>query len=322
MSMLRGDPGSSTWTLPSSIDALAAAARQAGRPSSAWLAGIAYQLVVLGWFSGAAVAGPVLQGSFMEVGAEFLSEGPLRWSWLPGLEHLAIALRRHPANALFLLPLILLLFRVTAGLILLTPTGARGERTARVPGLRKAWRGGRGATLSGLALWVQFVLMMFGATLLFVGPAQLFVRFVHLDKFGALTAILAGVLIGLLMVYSFLLSILFQIALHSLVRNRRGVGSAVQHAWRIARNDPMGAGRAAAADAVLTTTVVVLQVGLTMVTALLNLPQVVLWVPTVALLGFAGLARCAFWAQVYQALGGLSTLEEGMPGGAAPQPSE
>ncbi|MCH8134199.1 MAG: hypothetical protein IIA30_16760, partial [Myxococcales bacterium] len=63
MSSLRGDPSSDSWTLPSTIDDLAAAARQAGRPGSIWLAGIAYQLVVLGWFSGAAVAVPVLQDS-------------------------------------------------------------------------------------------------------------------------------------------------------------------------------------------------------------------------------------------------------------------
>lgn len=322
MSRLHGDPGSDAWTLSGCIDVLAEAARQAGRPGTVWVAGIAYQLVVLGWFSGAVVAGPVLRESFVEAGEAFSTVGPVRWRWLPGLEQMVLALREEPGSALVLVPLALVLFRAAAGLASLSPPERWREarRGRRGPGLWRAWRGGKGLTRSGLGLWVQFLLMMFGATLLFIGPAQLFVRFVHLDEIGALTAVLSGVLIGLLLVYSFLLSILFQIALHSLVANRRGVGSALLHAWRIARNDPMGAGRAAVGDAVLTATVSAIQIGLTILTAKLGLPEALLWVPLVGLLGFGGVARCAFWARVYRILGGIRTFEQEVSGEPPAEP--
>ncbi len=310
MSSLRGEPGSA-WSLPGSVDALTAAARQAGRPSSVWLAGIAYQMVVLGWFSGAVAAGPLLRESFMEWGYEALSEGPIRLRWLPGLQDLFLSLQEGLLGLVVVVPLALALLRLAAGLACIAPhpawQRASGER--RGPRLRSAWRQGAGLTWPSLALWAQFLLMMFAATLIFVGPAQLLVRFVHLDDLGALTAILSGILVGLLLVYSFLLSILFQLALHSLVQNRRGVGSALLHSWRIAKSDPMATLRAALADAVLYFTVLVIEVALSLVLLLLPLPEVVLWLPFFALVGFAGCARCAFWARAYQTLGGMSTLE-------------
>lgn len=316
MSSLRGVPGTDSLTLQGSIEALSAAARRAGRPGSVWLGGIAYQLVVLGWFSGAAVAGPVLRGSFMDVRGSFLETGPLRWRWLPGLEQMILSLQRDPQGALLLLPVVLILFRVAGGLARVAAP-ERWSEGGRRPGWGRLWRGGKGLTVSGFALWLQFLLMMFGATLLFIGPAQLFVSFVHLDEIGALTAILSGVLLALLLVYSFLLSVLFQIALHSLVANKRGVGSAVLHAWRIAKNDPMGAARAAAADAVLTVTIIGLQIGLMSIAALLHLPATLLWISLLGLLGLAGVVRCGFWAQVYRTLGGISTLDPDVPGGEA-----
>ena len=311
MSSLRGVPGSDTWTLPSSIDALAAAVRQAGRPGSVWLSGVAYQLVVLGWFSGAAVAGPLLRESRLLRG--HLLEGA-RFQLLPGLERMALTLQENPGAAVVLLPIALVLFRLAGGLAQLSAP-ERWLGAGRRPGWWRTWRAGKGCTVGGLALWVQFLLMMLGATLLFVGPAQLFVRFVHLDEIGALTAILSGVLVALLLVYSFLLSILFQLALHSLVANRRGVGSAVQHAWRIARNDPGGTARAAVADAVLTSTVFAIQLAVMVVLALLRLPEALLWLPLLLLVGFVGVARAGFWARAYRTLGGLSTLDPRVPGG-------
>jgi hypothetical protein len=316
MSSLRGVPGTDSLTLQGSIDALAAAARRAGRPGTVWLGGIAYQLVVLGWFSGAAVAGPVLQDSFINVRGSFLETGTLRWRWLPGLEEMMFTLRSGTKGSLLLVPFALLLFRMAGGLARVAAP-QRWNEDGRRPGWRRLWRGGKGLTVSGFALWLQFLLMMFGATLLFIGPAQLFVSFVHLDELGALTAILSGVLLVLLLVYSFLLSVLFQIALHSLVANRRGVGSAVLHAWRIAKNDPMGTARAAAADALLTAAVAGLQLCMVIAAALLHLPAMLLWIPLLGMLGLVGVARCIFWAQVYRTLGGISTLDPDVPGGEA-----
>ncbi|MDA1265980.1 MAG: hypothetical protein O2816_12940 [Planctomycetota bacterium] len=330
MSSLQGDPRTDVWTLPGSMDALASAARRAGRPGIRWLGGMAYQVVALGWFTGAVVAGPVLQGSLMDPGF-FRNLARVEWRWLPGLEDLIVHVRHNPASGLILIPIALVLFRLVAGLAKETlsdpdpsdPTlDLRARKSLRRgPGLRRLWRQGEGLTFSSAALWVQFLLMMFGATFLFIGPAQLFVRFAYLDDLGAVTAIISGVLLGLLVLYSFLLSILFQIALHSLAANQRGVGSALLHAWRIARNDPMAAARAAMADAVLTFTVLAIQIGVAVVEALVRVPEAIQWLPLVALLGFLGLARCFFWGRVYRTLGGLSTLDPDVPGGLERPPT-
>lgn len=317
MSSLRGEPGSAL-TLPRSVDVLAAAASRAGRPGAIWLSGIAYQSVVLGWTFGAVVAGPLLRESLLALGLRrFHDLVPVKLHPLPGVVDLLTWVQRNGVGAaLVSAPIILVAFRLAAGLARLSPANrwdeARGDR--RTPRLRLAWRAGKGLTLASVAMWLQFLLMMFGATLVFVGPAQLFLNFVHLDTLHALTAILSGLMVALLLIYSFLLSILFQLALHSLVQNRRGVGSALLHAWRIAKNEPMATVRATAADAVLYFTVFLLELGLFLSLGWL---QATAWVATLlgtALIGFAGCTRCAFWASAYQNLGGLSTVDDA-PGG-------
>ena len=104
-----------------------------------------------------------------------------------------------------------------------------------------------------------------------------------------------------------MLSVLFQLALHSLAQNRRGAASALQHAWRIARNDPAATARATAVDAVLYFTILSLVVGLKAVQHALSLPEILLSIPYLVLVGFGGCARCAFWARAYQSLGGIRT---------------
>ena len=114
----------------------------------------------------------------------------------------------------------------------------------------------------------------------------------------------------MMLVYSFLLSILFQIALHSLVQNRRGVGSSLLHAWRIAKNDPMATARATLVDAVLCLTIIAIHLvgSLSLRIEILGIPLIVVFVLIVD--SFAGCTRCAYWARAYQALGGISTLTE------------
>ena len=123
-----------------------------------------------------------------------------------------------------------------------------------------------------------------------------------------------GASIALILVYSFLLSVLFQIALHSLVQNRRGVGSALLHAWRIAKNDPLATTRAIMIDSVLYLTVLSFHVLYFMVFQLntddMGWP---IRLPAIAVEAFAGCTRCAYWARAYRALGGLSTASEEAP---------
>ena len=138
----------------------------------------------------------------------------------------------------------------------------------------------------------------------------------HTDLMGLgpdnpVTVLIAGAVGVAIYVYGFVLSVLFQIALHSLVQNRRGVGSALLHAWRIAKNDPMATVRATVVDAIVflvawTTIFVYLEL-----LGTLPLPRIaglVTVIPAFALEGLIGCARCAYWARAYEALGGISTL--------------
>lgn len=312
MSTLRGTPDSA-WTLPQAADAMAESARQAGRPGGIWLAGLGYQILNLGWTFGALIGIPMIRAALPEMnwfGGDVTSFGPFAIHWRRDLLHWIMD--AGPWVSILYLPIILILFRFVTGLARIST--ARDWQVAaergHTPRLRKAWFAGRGQTRATVGLWLQIVLMMLGAILLFVGPAQLLVSLLHLTAF--FSSLLAGVALALVFVYSFILSILFQIALHSLVQNRRGAGSALLHAWRIARNDPMATARATAVDAVLYVTVLVL-----ISAAVLSLSWLSVYAVAVlaALLdAFAGCTRCAYWARAYRALGGLSTLE-GTPGG-------
>ena len=181
-------------------------------------------------------------------------------------------------------------------------------RDEKPPALRSAWAAGQGNTLSAVGLWMLFLVMMLAATLLFAGPAMLLVQVTQADEVAALATILQVLTIGFLLVYGFLLSILFQLGVHSLAQNRRGAGSALQHSWRIARNDPLATARATLVDGVLYFTILALGLGLLYVQSLLGLPRILVGLATLALIGFGGCARCAFWARAYQNLGGLTTF--------------
>ena len=58
-------------------------------------------------------------------------------------------------------------------------------------------------------------------------------------------------MLGLLLAYAIVLMVLNQLALHSLAHNRRGVASALTHAWRLIRSSPWSALRATVVDFVL-----------------------------------------------------------------------
>ena len=67
----------------------------------------------------------------------------------------------------------------------------------------------------------------------------------------SLNPLLAGVVLPVLAVvlaYAIILQVVNQLALHSLAHNRRGVASALTHAWRLVRGSPWGALRATIGD--------------------------------------------------------------------------
>jgi hypothetical protein len=217
-----------------------------------------YQGLSLGWSFGVTVARPLLATALPESHwLELNSGGPVSWATaiFDPLEHLRELVHDFGWPMAFLfLPLALLLFRLVLGLARLAhdepPVPAR---------LRTAWREGRGEAGSALGLWTQVLLMMFLAALIFLGSTQLFSGLLRLGEHHPLRILLFGLSLGLVGIYGFVLSVLFQLALHSLAQNRRGVGSALLHAWRILRADPFAAGRATIVDAVLYVTVLGLQ---------------------------------------------------------------
>jgi hypothetical protein len=283
------------WSLARAIDALGAAARQAGPPGLLWLAGLVYPSVILA------------PGS-VESALSRKDELPLHWfdpdPWF---------------NVPFLLvPLVLpLIARLWVGLARISTPGLWAGLTAerRIPRLRDAWRAGRGLTLSAFGLWLQLVLLMTLTFALLVGlPVLILLLLIEqVSAWFSVGLVLLTPLLALLIFYLLMLSLLFQLALHSLAQNRRGAASALIHAWRIVRNDPWATARATIVDFLLNLTVWLTVVAVSALLALTCI-GIALWpLVWVALSAFMGVTRACYWARAYRALGGLSPDDQ-VPG--------
>lgn len=296
MSRLTGLP-EERWPLNRAVDALIESTRRAGMPGMIWFAGLLYPSVSIGLAA-------VWVRKMADVFHTFF-EGFLGWgeSW-----------------RVFMLPLVFVFLRLTVGLARIsTPEAwdeARGKRLA--PALRRVWRAGRGLAFSAFGLLLGLTLLMFGTIAIATEPAKyVLAQFneatgsVELVSF-LLMGLLLGPLLALVTLYTALFSVLTQLALHSLIQNRRGMASALIHAWRIARNDPWATGRAIIVDAMLTVSVVLLSLASSGALQLASFEGLAgaAWM---ALAGFAGVARAGYWALVYRELGGLSP-EDGVPG--------
>ncbi len=316
MSTLIGSP-SERFPLSRAVDALAESARQAGRPGLVWVAGLAYPAIGIG--IGGVWERPVRH----LVGND--DPGPvLRIEGLPetgsALDFLVSAYA--PMFALpFIAVMFLPLFRLVAGLAKAGSAEAWQSATdgRRTPRLRALWRLGEGLTFSTYGLWLQLVIMQILAFLVLLVPILAATRplgqAAEDDRIGVLIGMgaLVGPFILVFGLYMLALSVLGQLALQSLAENRRGVSSALLHAWRIMRHDPMATARAVVAELVL------LAVTLGAVRAfggILGEFPGHGWMTVVfeiALLGYAGVVRAGYWARAYRALGGL-TPADGVPG--------
>jgi hypothetical protein len=173
--------------------------------------------------------------------------------------------------------------------------------------LRDAWKSGRGLLLSALGLWLCVLLL----DLVVLGLGLAVFVTLGADEGDWRAYMLGGPLLLLCCIYAAVVSVLFQLALQSLVQNQRGVASALQHGWRLAQLDAWATLRAALVDCALSAALAALGFLVKHASALCFMTPAV--VAYVLLTAIAGVARALYWARVYRALGGL-TPEDGVPG--------
>lgn len=312
------------WSLARAIDALGEAARQAGRPSWVWLVGILYPSVGLGFvasWDGLLSAAP--QGAFFSsihsALLAFVSGGEPQSDWTASVTTL---LGWMPCIGLCFFPL----YRFLAGLARIAPARAWREASAdgRAPTLQSVWRAGDGLTLCAFSLWLQLALLMVGATVLIGLPTYGLAHYAMYDHDvlihtfdDAWRVMLVGLclspIIVILLAYWLAISVLMQLGLHSLAHNRRGVGSALIHAWRILRHDLPATARAILVDVLLFLSIVLIWKLIHGLVGDLPGGEVATVILKLVLVGFAGVARAGYWARAYRALGGLSP-DDGVPG--------
>ncbi|NOT30147.1 MAG: hypothetical protein HOP15_06850 [Planctomycetes bacterium] len=322
MSLLLGSPNE-RLTLARAVDALADAARRAGRPNALWLVGVFYPGLNLNFDLVRGVLALVQEFS----GVELLWAGEMGGFvalFGPGIPGVNLGLRgtEELGSVLLTLPLCVLAFRMIVGLarvsdplhaasaVELVSTGSTGVQVARGPRLGDLWRAGKDLALVAFGLWGMLLLMLFGAMLVLIAPLVALLKLFDLARFSALFAGLLLPVLVLVLLYAAVLMVLNQLALHSLAQNRRGVASALTHAWRLVRASPLGALRATLVDFVLFLSVLA---GEVVLGTLVHPSPVLRTLLVLALFGFAGVTRAAFWARTYRALGGLSPADN-VPG--------
>ncbi len=295
MSSLIGVP-TDRWSLPRAVDALGESARQAGRPGLVWFVGLLYPSVTF------------LIGGLWLYFVDGIHSGEEQHSGVRALLELMCFIL---VGALFFLPLL----RLAVGLARSGSARAWVDACAgrRTPRLRTLWKNGAGMTLAALGLWTQLCVMFIGALVVILWPAQTAAHHLvgpgsHWLRIG-LGALVLGPLTLFFFCYALAIVVLSQLALHSLAQNRRGVGSALLHGWRIMRHDVWATARAVLVDFVLSISVLTLW---SFVSEMFDI-QVLSVTVLVLLMGFAGVTSAGYWARAYRALGGLSP-DDGVPG--------
>ncbi|MCZ6596747.1 MAG: hypothetical protein O7B99_03830 [Planctomycetota bacterium] len=331
MSGLLGRPGD-RWPLPAAVDDLASSARWAGIPGLIWFAGIWYPSLNVNVEFLQAVFGLLERTTGAEL-PEFLApaEPTMFVPLMPTLVLSPGNLAEMAGMTLLLLLPVLILYRLHVGLAFVSAPGVplRDEQGRRTRTLSGAWRAGRKLGLTAFGMWVTLMALMMGALAFLVGPLVILVGLLHLREIEPFLFGLIVPTVVMLLGYGVILQVVNQLALHSLANNRRGVVSALTHAWRLIRNDPWGAVRAALIDIFLFVLVALVAVTAGRTLAIVFAETGLAWLLTVvvsyALLGFVGTTRAAFWARAYRALGGLSPADRvpglGGPFEPAPKPA-
>lgn len=267
---------------------LVAAIDVAAKAPHRWPAGLCYQFLALGWALGIAAAVPVVVRVVSPEAANTLGIAALR-------SDSAFDALTHDQWSVFAVVLLGLALRLAPGLARSLFFG-EGQRP-----IERTYHLGRGFALSSAAIWIQVVLTMLVASTLAVLIASTGLRIVGSDPDGPLPKVVAGVTLGFLCAYGATLGALYHLALASLVRHRRGAGSALLHAWRLVRSQPSGAARAVALEGALYAAVAYLEWFLPQVLRLGGLS-------TLVVLSVSGLARAGFWSRTYHAFGGVEPV--------------
>lgn len=316
-------PNQFIMRLKEAIDDLIDAARQVAMPRWIWIAGFLYPSVEVSLEVGNLYESVTeLGGAAIEFGSEgtqstrdtleglwreLIHGGEIEFgTWIFGVPLILL---------LLILPLLLLLGRLQAGLAACTSPESWQSSGARnkAPGLLSVWAKGRGMSWSSFGIGVLLGVMRIIAILLLVGaPVLFFQGFLtagNIEDKSALFAVIYIPLAGVLILYFLILGALHQLALHSLVENRRGMTSALRHAWRLLRvNTPISVSYLLVEiSCVLVISLTALAVGLS--TAIVCILAPLGFLTILALQGFAGVLRAAFWARAYRSMGGSTSKD-------------
>lgn len=313
--------------LRETLDNLIDAARQVARPGWIWIAGFFYP--------GFEVSLEVMdvENSLDEIKSSLIDSSPFSIDVLSdGLSAAEEALMDGGGvmiavclGLLLALPVLLLASRLSVGLAAcsMPETWQQLGGGDQPPGLQSAWQAGEGMTWSAFGIRVLLGLMRIVALLVVGLPALFFQDFLPEVDTGGLSFLLAIVylpLAGILILYFIVLAALHQLALHSLVQNRRGMTSALQHAWRLFRVEaPISISYLLVeASCVLVFLLVAWAVHLIspLFCCMCLLPMLIL----LALEAFQGVLRAAFWARAYRQMGGATSSDT--IGGIGASPSQ
>jgi len=300
------------WQLRHAAATMFQCLRLGVRPSLLWLAGLAFPSVALS-FSGLQLVLEIL-GDYTGIEILELVQRQLPLPWSPAvIANVTDMLEGHSvapffAGAALFAVVLPLACRLSAALARIGDErdwkDVAGPR--RAPHLGAALSQSKGLTFETLGLWLCLQGLLFGYFGLVMGPLILLINQFKLGGLGNWLLIPLLPPLALIFLYAATLGALNQLALQSLVFNRRGPASALAHAWRLVRHDPWAITRALLVD-----------VGLQLFVFGWNPSKVDFLV--VVLLAITGVARACYWARVYTSLGGLRAVD-GVPGlsGAPP----
>ncbi len=327
MSTLLGAPGD-RWPLAQAVDGLIASARAAAKPGVVWFAGIFYPSLILNLGTIQAILGMVERATGRSLPAPL--HAPDDSLLLPLAPTPSFTVETGSVAELIWLTLVLLIpaliiYRLNVGLACVSAPDAASLASAEgesegppLRSLRGVWRAGKGLGLTAFGMWITLMGLLVGAMIFLFGPIVMLVQAFQLQSVTALVVFLVVPVLLMVVGYSVVLQVLNQLALHSLAQNRRGVVSALTHAWRLMRGDPWSAVRATLVDLLLFALIflagVAVEIALTLSLNLGFVGEALKWI----LLGFAGVTRAGFWARAYRGLGG-PLRSDGLPGMETPR---